>query len=108
MQPLKAELEIDVTELPKVTLVICEYGNTFVLNLLRISLLFSVTDVSLLQPLNALDPMELTLFGIDMDVNAVQLLNAFAPIVVTDAGILNEANAVQPLNADVPMDVTDP
>ena len=65
LQPMNAELPIEVTELP------------------------IVTEVSPLQLLNALLPIEVTELGIlILPVNPLQLLNALLPIEVTELGIV--------------------
>ena len=45
------------------------------------------TVASWSQPINACEPIVVTVAGIEIAVNSSQLLNAPIPIVVTDAGI---------------------
>jgi hypothetical protein len=65
-----------------------------------------VTLVRLVQLLNALSPILVTLLGIIMLARLVQLLNAPIPMLVTLLGIVMLVRLVQPLNALIPMLVT--
>ena len=52
-----------------------------------------VTEVKLLHPLNALPPMEVTLFGMVTEVKPLQPENAEFPIEVTLFGMVTEVFA---------------
>jgi hypothetical protein len=58
-----------------------------------------VTKLRLVQPLNALLPILVTLFGIVMDSSLVQPLNALSPILVTLPPIVIDVRFVHPLKA---------
>ncbi len=65
-------------------------------------MLESTTPASNLQPLNASEPIEVTLFGITNEVKAVQLRNAFALMTDSVSGKIIPVNFEHPLNADTP------
>ena len=58
----------------------------------------TVIVVKLLQPLNAVDAMLVTLLGMEMDSRPLQPLNALALMLVTLLGIVIDFSPVQPLN----------
>ena len=88
VQPSNADSPIAVTSSPKTNSVtwspnICLRFESFVYVFEAMALLLSVTFVKLVQPLNALVPIEVMLLGIVTAVKPVHPLNAFFPIEVT-------------------------
>ena len=67
----------------------------------------NVTDISFVQPLNALLPILVTKLGIEMEVRFVQPMNALLPILVTKLSIETEVIVVQFSNALLPILVTE-
>ena len=56
-----------------------------------------VTEVRELQPMKALSPIVVTLFGMVTEVRELQMLKAQPPIVVTLLGMVTEVREPQPL-----------
>ncbi len=56
-----------------------------------------VTEVRELQPMKALSPIVVTLFGMVTEVRELQMLKAQPPIVVTLLGMVTEVRELQPL-----------
>ena len=64
-----------------------------------------MTNVKLVQPRNALFPIDVTELRL-MVSRLVQFWNVLAPMVIAELGIVTEVRFVQPRNAAVPVDVT--